>query len=164
MKVRPLDEYVARTGRRAYFGLLASESQRRLLRYAEAGCNNHKSGKSAPLSFWLEDDILRYIKTRNLPHAAVYGDMVDGPGGKLVTTGYRRTGCVFCCFWLHLEDSPNRFERLAQTHPKLHAYVMDVMGLRETLDWLNRHASENLVGKFNPGPSTARREPAAPID
>ena len=35
-----------------------------------------------------------------------------------------RTGCVFCGYGCHLEKEPNRFQKLAKTHPKLYTYCI----------------------------------------
>ena len=110
------------------------------------GCNafEGKRPRSAPLSFWTEQDILHYIKQYNVPYCHVYGDirmkqkadtldgqlnMIDRIGDytqedKLETTGCNRTGCMFCMFGCHLEKAPNRFQRMKITHPKQYAYCM----------------------------------------
>ena len=41
------------------------------------------------------------------------------------TTGVNRTGCIFCMFGAHLDDAPNRFERLKITHPKQYNYCIN---------------------------------------
>ena len=43
---------------------------------------------------------------------------------------------MFCMFGCHLEKEPNRFQLLENTHPKLHKYCMDKLGLREVLTHL----------------------------
>ncbi len=50
--------------------------------------------------------------------------------------GYKRTGCVFCMFGVHLERPPNRFQLLQKTHPRLHTYCMEKLGLRKVLEFL----------------------------
>lgn len=57
------------------------------------------------------------------------------------TTGEKRTGCVFCAFGAHLEKSPNRFQRLKQSHPKLWEYCMKPveehgLGMRKVLEFI----------------------------
>ena len=95
-----------------------------------AGCNAFEGKRSMgkPMSFWTEQDVLRFIVDRELPIASVYGDIVasDGEndynetliGCKLHCTGCQRTGCMFCAFGAHLEKGENRFERMKRTHPK----------------------------------------------
>jgi len=123
MKKRPFDDYFKQTGRRPYLGTRAAESQLRKLTYFATGCNAYKIGrpKSAPLSVWLDADIREYIDSRKLAYCTVY-DM-----------GYKRTGCMFCMFGVHLEAQPNRFQRMARTHPRLHAFCMDQLGCRNVL-------------------------------
>lgn len=148
MKKSPLHEYEKRTGRKARItGTMAEESLMRQAQWLSHGCNsfegNHPS--SNPMSFWTEQDVLLYIKSKNIPIATVYGDVVtdtekteqiDGQLSisdllgesevdkfaqertPLKTTGCTRTGCVFCGFGCHLEKGEGRFVRLKRTHPK----------------------------------------------
>ena len=67
---------------------------------------------------------------------------------------------MFCGFGLQLEKSPNRFERMAETHPKLLDYVMrggafdksdrlwkpDGKGLGYwfVIEWINAHGGFNI--------------------
>ena len=69
------------------------------------------------MSFWTEQDVLAYLKMTGIPYASVYGEIVE-ENGRLTTTGAKRTGCMFCMFGVHLEKKPNRFQRMALTHPK----------------------------------------------
>lgn len=120
----------------------AEESRLRTQQWIKNGCNgfNMKRPISNPMSFWLEQDVLEYIKRYNLPIASVYGsvveDVADGQmtladfgcncgACELKTTGVARTGCVFCGYGLHLEKEPTRFQRLKQTHPRLYEYCME---------------------------------------
>lgn len=102
------------------------------------GCNAFEAKKktSQPLSFWTEQDILKYIRQEGLKIASVYGEIVGvdkagfeyeplpGIDCKLKCSGCDRTGCIFCCFGVHLEKGKTRFQRLAQTHPKQYEYCM----------------------------------------
>ena len=67
-----------------------------------------KEPLSKPMSFWLEQDVLEYIKRYNLEIAKPYGNIIEDKNGKLSTTKMNRTGCMFCMFGCHLEKSPNR--------------------------------------------------------
>lgn len=125
MKKKPLKEYEKQHGVKAYVGTMASDSQQRRASYNKTGCNALKLGKSMPLSIWLEEDIWEYIEINNLEYCSIYN------------TGIKRTGCVFCMFGCHLEKSPNRFEQLKNTHPKLHRYCMYELGLKEVLEYAN---------------------------
>lgn len=138
MKKKPMHEYGKKTGRKAIIGTMAEESRQRRTQWIRFGCNawNAKDQQSKPLSFWTENDILQYLKEREIPYAPVYGEIIeDGelpgqmwvPGYKprhLITTGCDRTGCVFCGFGCHLEKEPNRYQRLARTHPTLYDYCI----------------------------------------
>jgi 3'-phosphoadenosine 5'-phosphosulfate sulfotransferase (PAPS reductase)/FAD synthetase len=137
MKERPLAAYVKATGKQALVGTMATESRRRKQAWLLTGCNvfDSKRPVSKPLSFWTEQDILRYIKEFQLPYASVYGEIAEDKNGRLSTTGEQRTGCCFCPVGCHL-DKENRFQRLAVTHPKLHDYVINQLGLRELLDFV----------------------------
>jgi len=84
----------------------------------------HKRPTSQPISFWLEEDIWDYLERYNVPYAKIY-DM-----------GWERTGCMWCAFGVHLEDEPNRFQRMAETHPNLYRYCMDKLGFAKVLDYI----------------------------
>ena len=101
------------------------------------GCNafGRKDETSQPLSFWVEQDILEYIKRYNLEICSVYGDIVcqqkdrqiclpEVGGSQLVTTGERRTGCIFCGFGMHLDKGESRFQMLKRSHPRLYEYAI----------------------------------------
>ena len=87
------------------------------------------------MSFWLEQDVLRYLQMTRIPYSPIYGDIVE-ESGKLVTTGAHRTGCMFCMFGLHLEKQPNRFQRMALTHPKQHNFCVNKLGCGKVLDYI----------------------------
>lgn len=137
MKKQPFRKYVRETGNVSILGTMASESMRREGAFLKTGCNayNKKEPSSQPMSFWTEQDVLQYLKQTGLPYASVYGDIVE-QGGKLVTTGVQRTGCMFCMFGLHLEKEPNRFQRMALTHPKQHDFCISKLGCGRVLDYI----------------------------
>lgn len=145
MKKAPANQYYKDTGRMPIIGTLAAESMTRYDSWLKNGCNafHKKKPSSQPLSFWTEQDILHYIKKYSVPYCSVYGDIVIddnaeiegqinlidvvgeyGEADKLKTTGCDRTGCIFCMFGCHLEKSPNRFQRLKETHPKQYQYCI----------------------------------------
>lgn len=126
MKKNPARKYVKETGRYPYIGNMASDSQQREKTYLRFGCNmfDVKDPKSTPLAWWYERDVWDYIRMFNIPYSKIY-DM-----------GYERTGCVFCMFGAHLEKTPNRFQRLKRTHPKLWTYCMEKLGLIDVLKYL----------------------------
>lgn len=143
MKKQPSHNYMHETGRKPITAQMASESRLRTQKWLQHGCNafDAKNPISNPMSFWTEQGVLKYIKDNNLPIASVYGDIVvknNGLQGQVnihdylndyreceyCTTGCDRTGCMFCGYGLHLDKSPNRFERMAITHPNSYDYLM----------------------------------------
>lgn len=143
MKKRPSKKYEKKSGNKPIVGTMASESRLRKTVWLEYGCNafNNKRPISQPLSFWTEQDVLKYLKDYNVPYASVYGEIIK-ENGKYYTTGYDRTGCVYCMFGCHLEKEPNRFQRLKNTHPALWDYCMKSwdnggLGLKRVLEFIN---------------------------
>ncbi len=138
MKKRPTHKFEKETKLKPYIATMAVESRLRRQHYLRNGCNsfNSKNPKSTPLGFWTEQDILQYIKEFNIPYCSVYGEILQDKKGKYYTTGERRTGCMFCMFGCHLEKSPNRFEKMKETHPKLHNYCVNQLGCGRVLDFL----------------------------
>ncbi len=142
MKKAPMDEYAKKTGRKPIMATMAVESMVRESAWLKNGCNmfDGNKPKSAPMSFWTEQDVLQYIKEEQIPIASVYGDVVYetapdqmriedygiyGAGvDRLTTTGCDRTGCIFCAFGCHLEKEPSRFQRLKETHPRQYEYCI----------------------------------------
>lgn len=125
MKKKPAKDFEKTSGKTAFLGTMAAESRQREESWRKNGCNafDAKRPHSSPLSFWTEQDVLRYIRDNNLPYAKIYGDIVEA-NGKLTTTGAKRTGCMFCAFGAHCEKNPNRFQRMKVTHPKIYDYCM----------------------------------------
>ena len=124
---------------------MAEESRLRKTKWLQQGCNSFDSKRptSKPMSFWTEQDVLHYIKEKNVPYCSVYGDIRIKPqsqedenqitfgeylnrydGEMLETTGYSRTGCMFCMFGAHLDKCPNRFQRMMNTHPRQYEYCI----------------------------------------
>ncbi len=139
MKKAPMAAYQRKNHVVPFLGTLAEESRLRKQAWIRHGCNafDTKKPTSQPMSVWLEQDVLHYIVSRNVPICAVYGDIVatdlDGneypaegllsaDGMPLRCTGCQRTGCVYCAFGLHLEKGETRFQALARTHPRLYEY------------------------------------------
>ena len=121
---------------------MTEESQLRETAWLRRGCNafNGKDSKSNPMSFWLEQDVLKYIKMMNIPIASVYGNIeTEMRGGEehYYTTGVQRTGCMFCCFGVQRDKEPNRFQRMYYTHPKQWDYCINKLGLKEVLEYIN---------------------------
>lgn len=176
MKKAPVHTYARQTGRMPMTAQTASESRLRTQQWLKNGCNGFhlKSPVSNPMAFWTEQDILLYIWKNNLPIASVYGEVVkdyEAMGqlegqmdmselaaefgifdvGRPIfkTTGVNRTGCMFCGYGCHLEPSPNRFERMKETHPKQYDYIMRPweqggLNYKEVIDWINENGNMDI--------------------
>ncbi|MDE5883996.1 MAG: phosphoadenosine phosphosulfate reductase family protein [Oscillospiraceae bacterium] len=172
MKKKPLKQYVKKTGKLSITATMACESLLREEHWLRHGCNafDAKRPMSQPMSFWTEQDVLKYIKINNLKIASVYGDVVPknrqlafdcfSCDEALCTTGCNRTGCVFCGFGAHLERGENRFQRLKRTHPKLYQYCIfggaydsdglwkpdkNGLGMGHVFDALNRIYGDDFI-------------------
>ena len=126
MKKSPLGIYQRKNHVKPFIGTMASESSIRKQAWIRHGCNAFDSKKptSQPLSFWTEQDVLKYINLFQLDYSSVYGDIVIDDNGVYSTRGVERTGCIFCLFGMHLEEQPNRFQILKQTHPKQYDFCI----------------------------------------
>lgn len=168
MKKEPTRRYGKETGRVPITAMMASESRLRTQKWLKQGCNafDAKKPMSMPMAFWTEQDVLLYIYQNKTPIASVYGEVVkenevDGQLDMadlglfdigipiLKTTGCQRTGCVFCLFGIHREKSPNRLERLKETHTHLYEYIMKPeseggLGYKWKIDWVNEHGDLDI--------------------
>lgn len=135
MKKRPAHKYESETGRKPLIATMTEESQQRQAAWLKNGCNAFDTERpvSHPISFWKQQDILLYLKSYNVPYCSVYGDIVaENPQmsliqdntERLVTTGCERTGCMFCMFGIMNDKTPNRFQQLKKTHPKVYDYCI----------------------------------------
>ena len=170
LKKSPAWKYHKDTGRVPITAQMATESKLRASQWVKNGCNgfNLKIPTSNPMSFWMEQDVLLYIKENNLPICSVYGEVVtdyeamgqcdnqmsfadygvfDNERPLLKTTGCQRTGCVLCGFGCHLEKE-SRFLKLKETHPKFYnlLYHLKNNGVTyaEAIDWVNEHGNMNI--------------------
>lgn len=144
MKKKPAHQFEKQSGLKSIVATMTCESVLRKNAWLKNGCNafNAKRQTSQPMSFWTEQDVLKYIKENNLPLASVYGEIKQDDKGNYYTTGVNRTGCVFCCYGCHREKEPNRFQQLKETHPKLYEYCMrdwedGGLGLKDVLNYIN---------------------------
>lgn len=122
LKKNPAKVYEKKTGRKPMLGIMAGESQ---LRKQGKICNVYDAKRpiSKPLLKWNESDIWEYIKKYNVEYCKVYNE------------GWERTGCLFCMYGIH-KDSPNRFQMIKKTHPRLYDYCINKLGAREVLDFM----------------------------
>lgn len=138
LKTKPLNRYQRESGRVPIVGTMACESKRRQSAFLQTGCNVYRERNPTckPLSFWREEDVLRYLKDNHIPYSAIYGDIVEEKG-KLRTTGAKRTGCMYCPCGAHLEKAPNRFQQMALTHPEQYNYCINTLGYGAVFDYVN---------------------------
>lgn len=113
MKKDPAKEFEKKTGLYPIVATMACESALRKSQWISDGCNAFESKRpiSKPMSFWTEQDVLKYVKLFHIPYASIYGDIIY-QGGIYTTTGLNRTGCMFCCYGIQNDDRPNRFEKM----------------------------------------------------
>lgn len=143
MKKRPSKQFEKKTGLKPIIGTMACESRMRKIAWLKGGCNAFDAQRptSQPISFWTEQDVLECIIKYNIPYPSVYGEIKQDENGKWYTTGYNRTGCMFCAYGCHLEKEPNRFQMLKKTHPKIWDYCMKSiadcgLGMKEVLEYI----------------------------
>lgn len=172
MKKSPAKKYAKKNSVNRIMTTMAEESKLRLTKWLREGCNsfNSKEPNSTPMSFWTENDVLQYIHENNLPIAEAYGEVIvkgtengqmciaelldDYRDCQYVTTGCKRTGCIFCMFGI--TQDKDRFIRLVQQEPKLCDYVMrggefnengmwqpskTGLGYWFVIEWLNVHGN-----------------------
>lgn len=134
MKKRPFHQYEKETGRTPFIGVMASESnlRRRLFLRTECNAFHAKHPQSRPMIFWTDEDVWAYIKRFNLPYCKLY-DM-----------GMKRTGCMFCMFGAHIDDS--RFKALKEIYPKLYDYCMNKLELEKVLAYVKQGGQPDLFG------------------
>ena len=137
LKTKPLNRYAREMDRASIVGTMACESQRRETTFLQYGHSLYRERYPTckPLSFWIESDILRYLKENGIPYSSIYGDIVE-EDGKWHTTGVKRTGCMYCLCGVHREKQPNRFQRMAIEHPEQYDYCINELGYGIVLDYL----------------------------
>lgn len=137
MKKKPLKKFGKESGKKPMMATMAAEGGVRKEGYLKTGCNAFNTGKSQPMGFWTEQDVLQYIVENDLEIASVYGKIVKNDKDEYYTTGEKRTGCLFCGFGITMDKSPNRFERMKITHPQLYKYCIENLGMGDVLDYIN---------------------------
>ena len=165
LKKKPIKNLEKKYNLKGITATMAEESKVRTTQWLENGCNafHKKRPISNPMSFWTEQDILQYIKTRNIPICSVYGDIVtdfdemgemqgqmflfETGAEPLKTTGCKRTGCMLCGFGCHFKDD-TRFLQLKETHPKMYN-LLDVVKnngvtFRQAIEWINENGNLNI--------------------
>ena len=141
MKKKPSRDYGRKFDKKPIIGTLATESRLRAQKWIQQGCNSFesKNPESKPLSFWTENDILQYLKEKNIEIAEPYGKIIiknDGiegqtniydlfnnyEGAQYDTSGVKRTGCIFCMFGI--TQDTKRFINLQKREAALCDYVL----------------------------------------
>lgn len=157
MKKKPFIKYTRETGRVPFIGTTQDEGFVRARLYSHTGCNVYdgKTIKSQPMGFWTKQDVLRYVIENDLEICSVYGDIKKSSCGQYYLTGEQRTGCMFCAFGAHLEPEPNRFQRMAVTHPGYYRLCFKALengglGMGVPLDYLGiPYETWESVGQMN---------------
>lgn len=167
LKKEPLSRVARETGLQPIVAIMASDSDTRGRALYGSPCNVYDSRHpiSRPMRDWTEQDVLRFLKIRNIPIADVYGDIIERSDGTLHTTGADRTGCMFCMFGVHLEKTPNRFQRMEKTHPKHHKACIQNLGCGRVLDFMGIPYKQKQLSLFdfygqkpNKEPNNEKRE------
>ena len=137
LKKKPFTDYEKKTGRIGFVGVMADESRLREQSFLKFGCNSFNSTRatSRPIMFWTEQDVFECMHKDWIQYPSVYGQVLHN-NGKYETTGESRTGCMFCMFGVHLEQQPNKFQRMKITHPKIWNYCIYKLNLKQVLDYI----------------------------
>lgn len=138
LKEQPVKQYEKQTGNHPILGLMASESQRRKWAYIKnGGCNafNNQRPVSTPLGFWTEQDVLQYIVENDVEIPDVYGDIIRDDKGNYITTGEKRTGCIYCPFGIKFDGYPNKYQRMQYSHPKYYDYMLNKLGFKQVFEY-----------------------------
>lgn len=79
MKKTPAHKYSKDSKTFPMLATMTEESRLRTKGWIQHGCNafSSKHPISAPMSFWTEQDVLRYIKTMDIPIAKIYGNIIE---------------------------------------------------------------------------------------
>lgn len=131
MKKKPSADYEKKNMSAPILGSMATESQLRRTKWLKGGCNifDAKRPNSSPMSFWTEDDVLKYIYENNLPIASPYGEVVKTDRCSYCTTKLTRTGCTFCLFGIHNKKEQDRLLQLKALEPKKYDFVLSGGGV-----------------------------------
>ena len=100
MKKSTAHRYESTARQKPIIATMAVEGRQRFQKWTATGCNAFEGKRPVgkPMSFWTEQDVLRFIVERQLPYASVYGDIVasDGEndyGATLIDCKLHCTGC-----------------------------------------------------------------------
>jgi 3'-phosphoadenosine 5'-phosphosulfate sulfotransferase (PAPS reductase)/FAD synthetase len=146
MKKSPIKSYENKNNMHGFIGTMTDESRQRQQAWLKHGCNAFESKRpiSTPISFWSEQDVLRYIKDNDIKIASIYGDIIENDKELLQTTKCDRSGCVFCLYGIQYEEGENRIERLNKTHNQIYNYLINKMNVGKIIDEVNRLCGTNI--------------------
>jgi 3'-phosphoadenosine 5'-phosphosulfate sulfotransferase (PAPS reductase)/FAD synthetase len=148
LKEKPQKDYAKENDIHYFVGTKAEDSMTRQSSYLGTGCNSFKKcGNSNPLGFWTHQDILKYTIENNLPVSKIYGDIIQLKDGTYDTTKAKRSGCFICGFGLHLQEQPNRFQRMEIDDPKMYDFAINKLGYGSLLDYCNIPYRTNQIPK-----------------
>ena len=137
LKKAPSQAFCKRTGLQPMLGNTAEESALRATTANRYSCNAYENRhpSSKPLTYWTHKDVGKYLALYKVPYSKIY-DM-----------GYSRTGCMFCLYGLQ-RNNPNKIQQLHKTHPKYWEFIINKMGAKEVLEFMNiPYESEVINGK-----------------
>lgn len=138
MKKAPFHQYERRTGKKPIVATMTDESVLRRQAWLKNGCNSFSGirQRSAPMSFWKEQDVLAYIRENGVNLCDIYGEVAfNAEKCSLHTTGCNRSGCIYCAFGMQIEEGESRFQRLKRTHPRQYEYCLGGGGYAEDGLW-----------------------------
>lgn len=132
-------------------GEMADDGNTRETAYLKTECNafHGEKAKSKPMGFWLEQDVLTYIKIYNIPIFSIYGELIKLKNGTYKFTGEQRTGCKLCMFGIQFPDRKDQFQRLAKTEPNtVRMAMLDIekggLGYGKVIMYLNENCKCNI--------------------
>jgi len=93
--------------------------------------------KCIPLRLWNDDLINKYIEYHNIKICNIYKHE-------------KRTGCKFCLYGIHLEQRPNKIDRLKFIEPKSYEFAKKI-GIIDLMETILNHNNSNQVSIYNMG-------------
>lgn len=151
LKEQPIKQYEKQSGNHPILALMACESQRRETAYIHnGGCNAFANVRpiSTPMGFWTEQDVLQYIVENNIKIPDVYGNIIKDNNGNYITTGEKRTGCMYCPFGIKFDRYPNKYQRMQYAYPKHYDYMLNKLGFKQVFDYVGIDYVDNQKRLF----------------
>lgn len=135
LKKDPFKNYEKETGFKPIQGVMADEGG---MRAKKLECNAFGAALevSSPMLFWLQKDVLEYIKTRRLRIAKPYLWQKSDDGDLL--NPLDRTGCSFCLLGVAQEKGKyNRFQSLYKRDRRMWDTAVNKLGVGKVLDLID---------------------------